>query len=86
MNINTDIDDFHMGFLPLRLVGLGDSQNRKMAFRTVYRSAIFPLCGHTECACRYYPEFGITVLSNPSPAPVSPKILREHEHFFHSES
>ena len=43
MNINTDIDDFHMGFLPLRLVGLGDSQNRKMAFRTVCRSAIFPV-------------------------------------------
>ena len=51
MNINTDIDDFHMGFLPLRLVGLGDSQNRKMAFRTVCRSAIFPVCGHTGCAC-----------------------------------
>lgn len=41
MNINTDIDDFHMGFLPLRLVGLGDSQNRKMAIRQTARSVIF---------------------------------------------
>lgn len=51
MNINTDIDDFHMGFLPLRLVGLGDSQNRKMAIRQTARNAIFPVCGHTGCAC-----------------------------------
>ena len=70
----------------MEMTGLGDSQNRKMALRQTALSAIFPVCGHTECACRYYPEFGITVLSNPSPAPVSPKILREHEHFFHSES
>ena len=41
MNINTDIDDFHMGFLPLRLVGLGRSQNRKMELRLKARNAHF---------------------------------------------
>ena len=38
MNINTDIDDFHI-FFPLRLMGLGDSQNRKMAIQQTVRNA-----------------------------------------------
>ena len=40
MNINTDIDDFHI-FFPLRLMGLGDSQNRKMAIQQTVRNAHF---------------------------------------------
>ena len=41
MNINADIDNFHVGFFPLRLVGLGDSQNRKMATQQTARNAHF---------------------------------------------
>ena len=41
MNINVDIDNFHMGFFPLRLVGLGGSQKRKMALRLTARNVHF---------------------------------------------
>ena len=100
MNINTDIDDFHMGFLPLRLVGLGHSQNRKMELRLKARNANFSgVWPHRMClliskSLRYgkhrfsasvHTLAVLAVLSNLIPAPVPPKILRGHEHFFRSE-
>ena len=101
MNINTDIDDFHMGFLPLRLVGLGDSQNRKMAFRQTARNAHFSgVWPHRMClliskSLRYgkhrfsasvHTLAVLAVLLNLSPSPFGVRFLRQHEHFFRCES
>ena len=75
INMTVELVRNNLHFLEAKGLGLSQQEKKECFGRQSKHSFLQSV--HTLAV--------LAVLSNPSPAPVSPKILREHEHFFRLE-